>query len=549
MDGINVPPISIRVLLIEDDADFANILKFILHAEKDTHFEIESVPTLEAALDILHRKQYDLALLDLGLPDSRGVKTFERFAEACPEIPVVILSGIDDEHLALEVVKKGAQDYMVKGNVDRRVLVRILNYAVERHHQKKQVEELNKRLERLSLVDPLTQLLNRRGLEEVLAHESGLAGREGWNLAVILLDLDNFKPINDSFGHATGDIVLQEVAKALKNAVRNTDYVARVGGDEFVILLPDTRRSEAVRFSERVRLSINRTPVMSSAGQEIRATASLGVVTSNRRISSIETILEETHAALAKSKQLGKNRVSFGEGHGADLANIAEMLKQKDSFKSVKQAIRDLETGEIAGYEFLTRTSIPGFEMPEEFLNFSRENNLLSAVDHRCLEASLAASYTVPAKCEKHVNIFPSTMAALQSEEFGRLFPPPNLCGHYYVEISEQQILGDPSYLLTAVQRFKKRGIRIAIDDVGFGRSCLESLIVLQPDVIKIDKRIVQQVKDDKSYRETLKRLLNVLASLDAKVIAEGVETQEELDTLKELGVRYGQGFLWGQPA
>ncbi len=543
------PKSRIKVLLVEDDADFSNVLGISLHASQETSFETETAPTLQEALRLLREQPFDLVLLDLGLPDSHGIATFDRLAEAAPHTPFVILSGVDDETLALTAVKKGAQDYVVKGSADRKILVRILKYAVERHEQKKQVQELNERLEKLSFLDPLTHLLNRRGLQRVLSRELHISGREGSNLVVILLDLDNFKPVNDTFGHAVGDIVLQEVAKVLRNTARATDYVSRVGGDEFIILLPNTRPAEATLFSERIRLAINRSPVVSSGGQVIKTTASLGVVDVAQPRLSIEKLLEETHMALAKSKQLGKNRITFGEGLEKRPEDVLEILKLGLCFRSVKQPIWDLAQEKMVGYEFLTRTNIPGFEMPDEFLNLSQENNILTLVDHRCLEVSMAASHGIPAQCEKHVNLFPSTMAGLQPEYFDRLFPPGNLCGNYYVEISEQQILGDPSYLLGVVNQWKKRGVRVAIDDLGFGRSSLESLIVLQPDVIKIDKKLVKGVSHDKGLREMLRRLLNVVASLNAKIIAEGVENRQDLEVLKSFGVQYAQGFLWGEPA
>jgi EAL domain-containing protein (putative c-di-GMP-specific phosphodiesterase class I) len=177
------------------------------------------------------------------------------------------------------------------------------------------------------------------------------------------------------------------------------------------------------------------------------------------------------------------------------------------------------------------------------------ENNILSVVDQWCLEIALAAAKGVLPGSGKHVNLFPSTLAALQPEQVARLFPPVSLCGSYCVEVSEQQILGDPSYLVPVIQELKKRKIGVAIDDVGFGRSCLESLILLQPDVIKIDKRLVNNISRDKGQKEMLRRLLAVVESLHAKIIAEGIESREDLETLKELGVLYGQGFLWGQPA
>lgn len=540
---------QVRVLLVDDEPDFARIFQISLRADKRTSFVIETANTLESALKLLQEKTFQLILLDLGLPDSRGLGTFEKIVAAHPEVACVILSGTDDEALSLEAVKKGAQDYVVKGEVRGEMLARILSYALERHRQKQKIEELNEHLEKLSFLDPLTQLLNRRGLQRTLSRELEISGREGANLSVILLDLDNFKPINDTFGHAVGDIVLQEISKVLKSTVRATDYVSRVGGDEFIILMPNTRLVEGVHFSERIRLAIGQTPVVVAGGQTVKVTASFGVMSVNKRTASVDSLLEETHAALAKSKRSGKNQVSAGEGWEPRSDSVADTLRAGACFRSVKQPIMDLFTEKTIGYEFLSRTNISGFELPDEFFNFSMENNILSVVDQRCLEVALAAAKGVFPVSEKHVNLFPSTMAELQPEQFAKLFPPVSLCGAYCVEVSEQQILGDPSYLVHVVQELKKRKISVAIDDVGFGRSCLESLILLQPDVIKIDKRLVQNISHDKNQKEMLRRLLAVVESLNARIIAEGVETREDMETLKELGVSYGQGFLWGEPA
>ncbi|MFH0984102.1 MAG: diguanylate cyclase [Candidatus Omnitrophota bacterium] len=543
------PELPVKILLVDDDPDFTKVFQISLRGEKRTFFSIETASSLQSALEMLGTQVFQLVLLDLGLPDSQGLQTFERIAAAHPEIACVILSGTDDETLSLEAVKKGAQDYVVKGEFRVAMISRILSYALERHQQKKKMEELNARLERLSLADPLTQLFNRRGLQRMLSREIEISGREGTNLSVILLDLDNFKVINDSLGHAVGDIVLQEISKVLKNTVRVTDYVSRVGGDEFIILLPNTRLVEGVHFSERIRLAMCQTPVVVAGGHMVKITASFGVLSVSRRMASVDALLEETHAALAKSKQAGKNRVSAGEGWEPRTDNVADSLRSGGCFRSVKQSIMDLQTEKAIGYEFLARTNIAGFEMPGEFFGFSMENNILSVVDQKCLEVALTAAREVQPASEKHVNLFPSTMTELQPEQFSRLFPPVSLCGAYCVEVSEQQILGDPSYLVHVVQELKRRKIGVAIDDVGFGRSCLESLIVLQPDVIKIDKRLVHNISHDKSQKETLRRLLSVVESLNARIIAEGIETREDLETLKELGVPYGQGFLWGQPA
>ncbi len=545
-----IHPVSqARVLLVDDDPDFARVFGISLQSDRQVPLIVEVAHTLTSALQILQERTFQLILLDLGLPDSQGLATFEKVFAAHPEVACVILSGMDDESLSLEAVHKGAQDYVVKGEVHGTMLARILAHALERHRQKQKIEELNEHLEKLSFLDPLTQLLNRRGLQRMLSREMEIASREGTNLSVILLDLDNFKSINDTFGHAVGDIVLQEISKVLKRTVRGTDYVSRVGGDEFIILLPNTRLAEGVHFSERVRLAIGQTVVAVSAGQTVKATASFGVMMVERKTATIDSLLEETHAALAKSKQAGKNRVNAAEGWQPRPDSVADALRGGACFRAVKQSIVDLFTEKPIGYEFLARTNISGFEMPDDFFNFSMENNILSVVDQRCLEVALAAARGVAPGSEKHVNLFPSTIADLQPDQVSRLFPPASLCGAYCVEVSEQQILGDPSYLSHIIQELKTRKIGVAIDDVGFGRSCLESLIVLQPDVIKIDKRLVNHLSHDKGQREMLRRLLAIVESLHTKIIAEGIENREDMEVLKELGVLYGQGFLWGQPA
>ncbi|MFH1209118.1 MAG: diguanylate cyclase, partial [Candidatus Omnitrophota bacterium] len=348
--------LPVRMLLVDDDADFTEIFQISLRSEKRVSFEVETVRTLESALKMLREKTFQLILLDLGLPDSQGLGTFEKIVEAYPGIACVILSGTDDEALSLEAVKKGAQDYVVKGEVSTGMLARILLYALERHYQKQRIEELNGHLEKLSFLDPLTQLLNRRGLQRTLSRELKISGREGVNLSVILLDLDNFKPINDTFGHAVGDIVLQELSKVLKRTVRAADYVSRVGGDEFIILLSNTRLAEGVHFSERIRLAISQTPVVVAGGETVKVTASLGVMNVNKRTASVDSLLEETHAALAKSKRSGKNRVSAGDGWEPRSDSVVDTLRSGGCFRSVKQPIVDLLTEKTVGYEFLSRS-------------------------------------------------------------------------------------------------------------------------------------------------------------------------------------------------
>lgn len=544
-----------KIFILDDDRDDVILIGKALKSV-DPSISVESVKTLKETLETFHPGQYDVLLLDLNLPDSSGFETLEKVNSLYSKIPVIILTGLDDEKLAREAVSQGAQDYVDKASIfehklGAKLLNRMITHAIERHAKMKEIEHLNRRLESLSLLDPLTGLLNQRGLQQIVSREVNLAHRDGTSLEAILMDLDNFRTLNISLGHSVGNIVLKEVAAILKDICRASDYLARLEGDKFMFLMVNTRPIEAIQFSERARLAISENSIVINGKKEIKLTASFGVISVTKKNPSVDQLFEEANQVLTRSKQLGKNCVQ-GEAPAEEpdlLPMVIESLRNGDKFHSVKQGIFDLHDEKEVGYELLTRSSIRGFEMPKDFYNLSAEANILTSVDHHCLRASVEASFAIPPALHRHVNLFPSTIIGLPVDHLVKLFPPLHLAGTYCIEISEQQILGNPAYLMESVQALKKIGVQIAIDDVGFGRSCLESLIVLQPDMIKIDKKLVMGVSHDESKRESLKRLLNIATSLNTDVIAEGIENREDLEVLKSLGVKYGQGFLWGVPA
>ena len=236
-------PPNLKVLLVEDDPEFSNILRIRLSKEKNSRFEITCFPTLQQALTALDEKPWDLILLDLMLPDSAGIQTFNTVRSRASHTPIVIMSGLDNDLLAIDAVRRGAEDYLVKGEIDSRFLLRILHHSIDRHRIKEKLasvtgrlRETNLRLEKMALLDPLTELYNRR-LQQALRRETQIRSREGGPLMVLLFDIDDFKKINDSLGHPVGDILLKETAKKIQDSVRASDHVARIGGDEFILLL------------------------------------------------------------------------------------------------------------------------------------------------------------------------------------------------------------------------------------------------------------------------------------------------------------------------
>jgi len=555
-----VPAVATRLLIVEDDERYARTLTELLTSSAP-NLEITHVTRIDDACHLVNGGRVDLVVLDLGLPDADGLEALSALQDCVTEIPVVVLTGRADEKLALEALKRGAEDYLVKDAVDRNTLVRAIRYAMERHHGvrdltrvTKELQLANAALEKLTLLDPLTELLNRRGLQQALTREVQRIERESTKTLVMLIDVDDFKRVNDTLGHAVGDIALKEIAHRLRGCVRGVDYVCRVGGDEFLLLLPNSNPLEVVRIAERARVSIATMIIQHSTGT-LRLTASVGAMTLHPDTPSIDELLSKAHQLLRRSKDGGKNRVACENGEFDETDprlrqhDIYANLAQGKNLVTVKQPIFRLTDESPVAYEFLSRYSNGLFEMPDVFFRVCSERNILTLVDHHCLRRAVRAASALPGYARFHVNLFPSTMIAIPPEHLLASFPQPLPPDTFCVEISEQQIIGDPSYLLEPVRALRNAGILIAIDDVGYGNSCLESLILLESDIIKIDKRCITGLAHDRARIDSLRRYVSLGRTLNCETIAEGIETREDVEILRDLGVEYGQGFLWGRPA
>ncbi len=273
----------IRILLIEDNPGDARLIRGSLVEAASDAFEVTWADRLTRGLEHLVPGDVDVVLLDLSLPDSQGLDTVAKVIEHAPWAPIIVLTGLDDKALALEAVRRGAQDYLIKGQADGELLARASRYAVERKDVESKLAEANARLEQanrsleeLATTDELTGLWNRRRFLEILAQECRRAARTGADLALTMLDLDHFKVVNDTYGHAFGDRVLARIASVLRHAARTTDVVARYGGEEFMILMPETSAQEAALAADRVRTHLAHRPV-SDRTHDVPVTASLGI--------------------------------------------------------------------------------------------------------------------------------------------------------------------------------------------------------------------------------------------------------------------------------
>lgn len=293
-----------KVLILEDNPADARLMQELLSESQDPVFSLVKAGTLREALELLAREEFDLILTDLNLPDETGLRTFYRVQSAAPATPILVMTGMNDLDAGARAVTSGAQDYLVKGPAESGRLLQSVRYALQRHRV---LQDLKDQVR----TDPLTRLDNRRGLDEILDKErqAPLPGSRP-AMQVLLVDVDDFKRVNDLLGHDMGDVVLKEVADRLKAALRATDYAARVGGDEFLLILPRTTAGEAGEVASRVRTRVSDQPVALPSGP-LKVTVSIGGVTAPPQAVDVEELLARTHHSLYKSKHEGKDRVSM----------------------------------------------------------------------------------------------------------------------------------------------------------------------------------------------------------------------------------------------
>lgn len=284
----------LTVLLVEEESEQRDAVTEILAAAESPRIDVEEAETLAAALERLSGGGIDLVLLDLNLPDSEGIVTFERASAFAPDVPVVVLTDVDDEDVAMGTVQGGAQDYLVKGEVEANLLLRSVRYAVERHR-------LLSALRSLSLIDDLTGLYNKRGFQELGAQQLKLARRMSRGVLLVVLDVDRFKTINDTLGHHVGDRALLKLAELVRSTFRRSDLAARMGGDDFAILAMEASEDDAQLITRRIRDRIdhfNRT-----SKEPYRLSLSLGVARYDPEDPvSVDDLLEDARTAIQAEK-------------------------------------------------------------------------------------------------------------------------------------------------------------------------------------------------------------------------------------------------------
>jgi diguanylate cyclase (GGDEF)-like protein len=392
--------------------------------------------------------------------------------------------------------------------------------------------------------DPLTGVANRRSFYASLEAELKRAERTAAPVTLVLIDLDGFKEINDTHGHPFGDGVLQTIAEKLRSGLRATDVLARVGGDEFAILLPATARDNAATLIARAR-----DEAAASVGG-VSLTWSAGVATYPTDARESPTLVECADAALYCAKAAGNSSICNYDPEtaqapqtGGDLAAVQAVLDEPDGVVPVFQPLVSLSTGQVSGYEALARFPHPPARRPDEWFAVAQRVGLGPELEARALRAATEATGR-PAGTFLSFNL---SASALMSDAAIAALPAD--LSDIVIEITENERVGDDEGLAARLEPLRKRGARIAVDDAGAGYSGLQQVMRIQPDIIKLDRSLVANVDTDHAKAALIDSFVRFARRTGASVCAEGIETPEELKVLADLDVTYGQGFGLARPA
>ncbi|WP_315118560.1 EAL domain-containing protein [uncultured Clostridium sp.] len=422
-------------------------------------------------------------------------------------------------------------------------------------------KRMEKKLHTLAYYDPLTGLPNRTMIEKqvnIIIEEHKDSEDK---FAFIYLDIDNFKHVNDTLGHITGDALLKHISQIMKNNLKFPNLIGRLSGDEFVIILVEIKdRMDVVNKLENLLKDL-RTPWMND-GNELFISVSMGIVIYPEDGMDYSTLLKHADTAMFNVKEKGKNGYGFYTKNMKEKAynylNIVNQLHKainNKEFVLFYQPLVDLHSKKIIGVEALIRWNHPekGIIFPMEFIPFAEEIGLIYEIGDWVLKTALYQKKKWEEEGYKDLQVSINLSSTRLKKgnlayEISQILDELNLTGGIIIEITETAVMEDMDMAIEILQSLKKKGIKIALDDFGTGYSSLTYLRNLPIDVLKIDREFIKGVTANSQKEEIVKSVVKLGRALDLKVVAEGIETKSELKLLKEYGCDVGQGYLFSKP-
>jgi diguanylate cyclase (GGDEF)-like protein len=552
----------IKVLVVDDNPNNITAIKSIL---AELPIEIHSTASGEEALKIVLRHNFAVIYLDVNMPEMDGyeVATCLSQYQRTSTIPIVFVTAIynEMEHV-LKGYESGAIDYLSKP-INAEVLLAKTRIYMKLFEQQERLSLMVKKLDTLANNDALTGLPNRYGFNCFLEKTLANAKRQKRSFALLLLDLDNFKNINDSLGHDVGDKLLVEVAKRLQHTLRTSDFISRLGGDEFCILLTELRSAKDVR-KVGVHISEVLAEYITIEQHDIKISTSIGIAVYPIASDSSSGLYKAADIALYRAKDKGKNKFeyytkSLNEYHQRRLKvemDLEKAINNSDIYLEYQPRV-DMRTGEVIGVEALARWVHKelGDISPTEFITVAEEVGLISDLGIQILSMAfmqfnewekekLNSNFTLAINISPSLLLVGSFLKSLKQ-----------LVSTYKIdlskiefEVTESIFKGDHNELENILNKVVDMGAAFSIDDFGTGYSSMSRLKCLPIKVLKIDQSFVRDVTNDPNDAAIVKAIIALAAALKLDVIAEGVETKAQSEFLLNNSCYIAQGYYYSRP-
>ncbi len=547
-------------ILVADD-NKANLDLITLYLVKMRH-EVIAVQSGAVALQMFKSNRPDLIILDVLMPNMNGFECAKKIRETALDdwIPIIFLSGVVDDNSVVQGINAGGDDYLTKPI--SKVLLEAKIKAMQRiANMRAKLFDTTQKLSILSITDSLTGAYNRFELDRIIKQRIEKANVEKSLLALFLLDLDNFKSVNDNLGHYIGDLLLKEIAKRLNSSLRKNDFLARMGGDEFAIILQIDSIEEAELVANKI------TTILSTSynleGNSVYASASFGIACYPFAGTDEKKLMQNADIAMYQAKMLGRNNYQYYseamvEKHKfrVKVESMLTLSLENHELFMVYQPIYNISSMKIVGIEALIRWLHPenGMILPEIFIPIAEETGLINKIGEWALR-EVCHQIAIWQSLEFHdltysINVSPRQL--LQKK-----FPETiqNLINTYSInstqfeiEITETILMNHLSFSEKIINEIHRLGVKISIDDFGTGYSSLIHLKQFPISALKIDKSFIRDINVDPNDAIIVSALVALGKKLGLKVVAEGIELQEQLDFLKSNDCLLGQGYYLSPP-
>lgn len=555
-------------LMAEDCPSDAALITEMLYQAFGDSYSVICVDRFAKIVEALNKGTFEVLILDMGLPDKSGVDNIREVHSRYPNLPIVVLTGDEGMDTAVDALQTGAQDYLTKNHITPEILSRSLFYAKERKQIELKLKDAledsayrNIQLEAMVKHDPLTQLPNRTYFHDSASRVLHRAERLNKEVALLFFDLDGFKRVNDTYGHLVGDALLQSVANRLQSVARESDFLARLSGDEFVIIT-DLIDDEAQIYPLVKRLTGLFDTPFNVEMHQIMISPSVGVAF-YPHADSVDLLLKHADCAMYEAKKSKTQKVCFYTREMASQFAQNQKIElelshalQKKQLTTAFQPVIDLARPERIQLEALVRWNSPvlGMVSPDDFIPLAESTPAINGISRVVVNYSgelyqqLGAQIAMLDKIAINVS-----SSQLSTRNFTDLFLSwLDECGlpaaKISLELTEHQIVQDAKACVKQLNIFREAGMSIALDDFGKGFSSITHLLDLPLDILKLDRSLIDHIDENARNQALTAGIVEMAHRLGMKVVAEGIERQEEYQMAQELGCDFAQGYLIAKP-